>query len=288
MRQPSAHDPGRDQEDAGRETYALATEATDRRQWYFTLRTASTHASYLLPHLRSGLRLLDCGCGPGSITAGLARAVAPGLTVGLDLVPQQFVQVRALAAAQPTTALVGTVGNLYDLPFADASFDVVHAHNVLGWLREPLLAVAEMRRVLAPGGLVAVCGEDIATYDIAPSTPLLRQSWEIFQRVRQRTTGVPYSPRRYRRLLLDAGFVRAESYGLAPETYGTPERTRWYAAALVEVLSQASFVEATIGQGWVDQATHAAMLRAWRAWGECPDAFCGTLSCAAIGWASAG
>ena len=284
MGQSAACDRGRAPGTDERETYALATEASDRRQWYFTLRTAATHAGYLLPHLRTGMRLLDCGCGPGSITVGLARAVTPGLTVGLDLVPQQFVQVRRLAAEHHADNLVGSVGNLYGLPFGDATFDVAHAHNVLGWLRDPFKAVLEMWRVLKPGGIVAICGEDVSTYDITPATPVLRQSWELFQRVRALNNVEPFSARQFRGILLEAGFARAESYGLAPEMYGTPERTRWYAAAMVEVLSQPSFVETATSRSWLDHATHEAMLEAWRTWGERPDAFCGALSCATIGW----
>ena len=53
-------------------------------------RTAANEAGFLLPHLSAGMRLLDCGCGPGSITAGLAEAVAPGQAVGVDIEPNQY------------------------------------------------------------------------------------------------------------------------------------------------------------------------------------------------------
>src|SRR6187402_1236522 len=60
-------------------------------------RTATHDAAFLLPHLRPGMALLDVGCGPGSITVGLAEAVAPGSVTGVDLQAAQVEQSRALA-----------------------------------------------------------------------------------------------------------------------------------------------------------------------------------------------
>ena len=61
-------------------------------------RTAQVNAAFLLPHLKPGMRLLDCGCGPGSITVGLAQAVAPAETVGIDASPDAIEAARAHAA----------------------------------------------------------------------------------------------------------------------------------------------------------------------------------------------
>ena len=64
----------------------------------FAARTASREAAFFLPYLRSGTQVLDVGCGPGSITLGLAEAVAPGSVVGIDFQPAQIKQARASAA----------------------------------------------------------------------------------------------------------------------------------------------------------------------------------------------
>jgi hypothetical protein len=62
-------------------------------------RTAASMAGFFLPHLRPGMRVLDCGCGPGSITVGLAEHVAPGEVIGIDLDPTHIALAQRRAAA---------------------------------------------------------------------------------------------------------------------------------------------------------------------------------------------
>jgi ubiquinone/menaquinone biosynthesis C-methylase UbiE len=119
-------------------------------------RTAESHAGFLLPHLRPGMRLLDCGCGPGTITEGLAAAVAPGPTVGVDADPSE----AARAAGRGIPGATFTACDATALPFPDGAFDAVHARALLEHLRRPEDAVAEMRRVPAPGGVIGVATPD--------------------------------------------------------------------------------------------------------------------------------
>ena len=121
-----------------------------------TWRTAENSAGYLLPHLRPGQSLLDVGCGPGTITADLALLVAPGEVVGLDAAPAVLDQARAHAAGLGSGAanLRFEVGDLFSLAYADASFDVVHLHQVLQHLTDPVGALVSLRRVLAPDGVL--------------------------------------------------------------------------------------------------------------------------------------
>lgn len=80
---------------AGKEVYGLRDSLFQRRM---ARRSAERQAAFLLPHLRPGMRLLDCGCGPGSITIGLAKIVAPGAVVGVDIDPREVERARQLAA----------------------------------------------------------------------------------------------------------------------------------------------------------------------------------------------
>src|SRR5207237_6414427 len=135
-------------------------------------RTAEEAAAFLLPELRPGMRLLDVGCGPGSITRGLAERVAPGEVIGLDLSRETLEEARRDAAARGLGNLRYQEASVYTLPFADASFDVAYAHQVFQHLREREAALREMLRVVRPGGLVAVRDVDWGTVAYWP-----RDSW---------------------------------------------------------------------------------------------------------------
>ena len=120
-------------------------------------RGAEDSAAYLLGRLRAGMDLLDVGCGPATITADLAEHVAPGRVVGLDAAPGALEAARATLAERGLSGQVElTTGDVMALPFDDDSFDVVHAHQVLQHLGDPVGALTEMRRVARPGGIVAV------------------------------------------------------------------------------------------------------------------------------------
>ena len=136
-------------------------------------RRAADFADFLLPHVAPGQRLLDCGCGPGTITADLAAVVAPGLVVGLD---------RDLAALPPLPPFARCGADMYMLPFPDSSFDSAFAHAVLVHLRDPLAALRELRRVLRPGGLVAVRDCDWDRWFLTLSTARLEEGQALFLR----------------------------------------------------------------------------------------------------------
>ncbi len=134
-------------------------------------RTAANSAAYLLPRLRPGSDLLDVGCGPGTITADLARAVAPGRVVGIDAARRGGGRGPGRGRLPPARPVTFEVADLFALPFADDSFDVVHAHQVLQHVADPVAALVEMRRVCRPGGVVAARDADYPTFTFAPAEP---------------------------------------------------------------------------------------------------------------------
>ncbi len=249
----------------------------------YAKRTASQEAAFMLPHLRAGMHVLDAGCGPGSITLGLAAAVAPGEVVGIDMQLSRVEQARALAVQRGVSNARFEVANVYELPFPDGSFDAAFVNTVLQHLREPVRALAELRRVLRPGGIAGVCDQDFGAHLIAPDTPLLQQWSSLLERVRQHNGANSHIGRHHRRLLLEAGFVRAVA-GASIRSSGSLEETRQLA-----VYFKARFpgnARTALAEGWIDQATVDAIVAEIDAWAERPDAFQAATFCHALGWVS--
>jgi ubiquinone/menaquinone biosynthesis C-methylase UbiE len=281
----SQMDPGQTQPMQSRaeaEIYTYGYSQEHRR--FLGMRTAKGEAAFFLPYLRPGMRLLDCGCGVGSITVGLAEAVAAGEVVGVDREPGQIELARQRAQEQRVTNVRFEVGNVYALPFPDASFDAAFAHTVLEHLSDPLRALKEMRRVLKPGGIVGIKDPDYGTQLIEPSTPLIRDALALYRRVASVNGASPYYARHQRRLLQEAGFARSEGFA-AVICLGSLEATRQaYELAFKPWLTEPTFVHTALDHKFVDQATLAAMLLACQRWSELPDAYYTLTHCAAVGW----
>jgi ubiquinone/menaquinone biosynthesis C-methylase UbiE len=250
-------------------------------------RTAEHDAAFFLPYVRPGMRLLDCGCGPGSITLGLAARVAPAEVVALDLAQEQLDAAQALAAARGITNVRFQRGDIYALPFPAASFDAAFAHNVLEHLRDPLGALREMRRILRPGGVVAVRDDDWSAYLLEPRSPLVEQGIDLILRVVEHNGGNFRRARHYRRLLREAGFVGIDAYATAGGS-GTTEPVAHLAGAMVRQLRDPTFGAVVEAQGWADQATLSAIIAAIEAWAAAPNAYLAFMKPAATGSVGAG
>jgi ubiquinone/menaquinone biosynthesis C-methylase UbiE len=240
-------------------------------QW----RTVENSAAYLLAHLRPGLRVLDVGCGPGSITLGIAERVAPGEVIGVDGAP------AAIAAAETGAAEVFgssdrnvtfAVGDAYRLPYPDGSFDVVHAHQVLQHLAEPVAALAEWRRVCRPGGIVAVRDADYAAMCWWPPEPQLDRWLELYRRAARANHGEPDAGRRLLGWALAAGFAAGDVECTADTwCYATPEdRERW-ASTWAERTTSSSLAEQLEAAGLATAAERQAIADAWHEWAAADD-----------------
>ncbi len=152
-------------------------------------RTAENSAAYLLPHLEPGSTLLDVGCGPGTITVDLARRLSPGAVIGMDAAAVVIEQAAAEPYLPENVRFV--TGDAYDLQFPDGSFSIVHAHQVLQYLSDPVRALAEMRRVCAPGGVVAARDADYASIAIFPHEPLLDRWLKLYDTAARSNHGEP-------------------------------------------------------------------------------------------------
>jgi SAM-dependent methyltransferase len=234
-------------------------------------RSADSHAAFLLPHLEPGMALLDMGCGPGSITIGLAAAVAPGPTTGIDIDPE------------PVDGIEIVTGDVMAMPFPDASFDAIYVSAVLQHLPDPLGALREARRVARPGAVIGVVDADWDGELIYPYDEVLRRSMSLARRLRTGTS--PYVGRRLRDLLTAAGFDRAEASARVIH-HGTPEQTLGFGTFTGSLFRRPGVVERVVAEGWATEAELDQMSDAWADWGRHPGAFVARFWCEALGWVS--
>lgn len=243
-------------------------------------RTAARDAAFFTRHLRPGMRVLDVGCGPGTITLGLAQLVAPGGVTGIDIQPSLIEQARALALAHQQSNVRFEVADVYGLPFADGCFDAAFGHGVLMHLAEPMRALAQLRRVLRPGGVIGIRDPDFGAALYAPLTPLLQRWLELRVRVRQHNGGDPFLGRHHRRLLLDAGFVDVAA-GASVDSAGTPDTIQRHASFLKA--QWVGLARTAVAQAWMAPTQVEATLAEIDAWTQRPDAFAATTWCEAVG-----
>ena len=235
-------------------------------------RGAADSAAYLLAHLRAGMDLLDVGCGPASITADLAERVAPGRVVALDAAAGALEAARATLRERGLSEQVEvTSGDVMALPFEDASFDVVHAHQVLQHLADPVGALAEMRRITRPGGIVAVRDAVYSAMTWFPEPAGMEQWRSVYMATARANGGEPDAGSRLLSWARAAGFADA-SASASTWCYATPADRAWQSQTWAQ-RCLTSFGPRAVELGLADRADLEAMAQAWRQWGDSEDAW---------------
>ncbi|TIC79103.1 methyltransferase domain-containing protein [Nocardioides sp. GY 10127] len=243
----------------------------------YRVRTAENSAAYLLPHLRAGQDLLDVGSGPGTITAGLAARVAPGPGTGsvtaLEVAEEALAQTRAgleaagLGASGVEASLL--VGDVHALDLPDDSFDVVHAHQVLQHVADPVAALREMIRVCRPGGVVAVRDADYASFAWFPASPGLEEWARLYQQAARANGGEPDAGRR---LLSWARAAGATDVVATSSTWCYADdaaRELWGGSWAERITGSAIAVQ--LEASGTPRADLEAVAQAWRDWAASPD-----------------
>jgi SAM-dependent methyltransferase len=115
------------------------------------------------------LRWLEVGCGTGALTAAIAARARPAQLTGVDPSEGFLSTARERLASSATFR----VANAVDLPFLDATMDIVVSGLVLNFVPDPAQGLAEMRRIAVAGGTVAAY-----VWDYAEKMELIRYFWD--------------------------------------------------------------------------------------------------------------
>ncbi|MEU6534678.1 methyltransferase domain-containing protein [Streptomyces sp. NPDC047000] len=241
-----------------------------------TWRTAANSAAYLLGSLKPHMKILDIGCGPGTITADLAALVPEGRVTGVDRAPGVLEKARAVAAERGLENVDLAVADVHALDFPDDTFCVVHAHQVLQHVGDPVQALREMLRVTRPGGFVAVRDSDYAAMTWYPEVPGMDEWLDLYRRVARANGGEPDAGRRLKSWALAAGFTDITATS-STWTFSTGEEREWWSGLWAERTVASSYAERATEAGHTTPERLAAIAEAWQEWGKRPDGWFGVL-----------
>ena len=232
-------------------------------------RTVENSAAYLAPRLEPGMSLLDVGCGPGNLTVDLARLVAPGRVVGIDNVGS-IVQRAIRDAPKDVGNVEFTAGDVYEMGFDDDTFDIVHAHQVLQHVSDPVAALSEMRRVCIPGGIVAARDADYAAMAWHPAEDRLEQWLVLYETVARANSGEPDAGRHLTRWVSAAGIADVE-----PSTsvwrFATPSDRSWWGNLWADRVRDSAFADQAIERGLASRSDLEEIAKGWLEWATNPD-----------------
>jgi SAM-dependent methyltransferase len=245
-------------------------------------RTAAANAGFLLPSLKSGMSVLDIGCGPGSITVGLAEAVAPGETVGVDIEPSQIDLARDRVAKMGLNNCRFEVASVFTLPFPDDTFDVVFGHTILMQFHEIDPVLDEVKRVLKPGGLAAFREIDFGASLFGPADAAMNKVFSTLRRSVLENEGYPDIGRDLPALFAGAGLNILSARPIYMHAPTVEARTGMY-RAMTGLWEQADFVKEAIQLGWLTEEERASVTRQLELEAKEPGGISGTTYVEVIG-----
>lgn len=209
---------------------------------FMAARDLDSHGFFLAPLLQPGFDVLDLGCGPATISSGIAEVVFPGRVTAVDTSAAQLQHARRLAEGREIVNIDFVAASAYELPFKDHSFDVVFAHALLEHLGSPVDAIRELQRVTRPGGFAVVCSPDWDEFKISPSSPEVEEAISAYRELQEANGGNTHAGAYLRIWLQQAGFTPlvheewqeeyedpsaiGEYLALQLETAGQPEHAR--------------------------------------------------------------
>ena len=232
-------------------------------------RTAENSAGYLLPWLERGAAMLDVGCGPGTITADLAIRLSPGRVVGID--PSASVIADAIANSGRAANLEFRVGDIYALEGSER-FDIVHAHQVLQHIADPVAALRAMRGACRPGGIVAARDADYEAMTWYPADPMLDSWLDLYRAVARSNRAEPDAGRRLLAWAHEAGFTDVTA-SASVWCFATEADRAWWGGSWAERVTTSALAEQALGRGLATQDDLDAMGDAFRRWAAHPDAW---------------
>ena len=219
--------------------------------------------------------LLDVGSGPATITADLAERIAPGRVTALEISLEALETSRAELRRRGVAAEL-VVGDVHNLPLPNNSFDVVHAHQVLQHLADPVRALREMQRVCRPGGVIAVRDGDYTGFTWWPRLPELDRWLELYRQAARANGGEPDAGRRLLGWAQDADFIDITATS-STWCFATAEDRAFWGEMWADRITDSALAKQLLTSGMATKDELHALAQGWRQWASAPDGWLSVL-----------
>jgi SAM-dependent methyltransferase len=233
-------------------------------------RTVENSANYLLPRLKPGLSLLDIGAGPGSITRDFAAYLSPGPVTGIDVSEDIVAKATSQAHSAQVRNLSFEHEDAYALSYADNTFDIVHAHQVLQHAEKPVAMLEEMRRVAVSGGTVAAREVDYGGVLLTPELPGLSEWLPLYLEVHRGINGEPCAGRWLKQWARTAGLHDLSCSASVWLIERDEDRASWGTMWAQRVL-ESDFARHALDLGLADSAKLKRISDGWLRWVDSAD-----------------
>jgi len=215
--------------------------------------------------------VLDVGCGPGTITADLARFVGEGSVVGVDAAAAIIDRAREMHPPQEHPGVSFELGDVYSLQFPEETFDVVFAHQVLQHLSDPGAALREMARVVRADGLIAVREADFRAFAWSPDDRVLDEWLATYFLVTRRNHASADAGRRLKGWALAAGLTDVEASS-SNWTFSSEEDRLWWGGLWADRVVESDFARQALDEGLASSDDLRRYADAFRRWAASPEA----------------
>ena len=248
-----------------------------------SIRRASDSASFVLPRLKSPIRLLDFGCGPGTITIDLAEHLLPnGSVVGIDNSSTVIDQARVRLDQKGTQNISFEVRSIYETGYGAKTFDAVYAHQVLQHLSEPVMALSEAKRVLKPRGICAVREVDWGASALWPPDERLLAFLDVYSRVAACNGGNASAGRQLKEWFMQAEFSDLE-VTTSNWSFSDQNGLKWWGEQWSERILHSELGKRAIDYGIATDHDLEEISQGWLDWVNTPGAFFAFIQVEVIG-----
>ena len=199
------------------------------------------------------------------MTADFSGRLRPGRVCGIDA-SGDIID----AAGRDYPGVEFAIGDVYHLAFDDSSWDVVHAHQLLQHLSNPIAALKEMCRVVRSGGIVAARDSDYATFTWHPHDDRLTRWLSLYQEIARANGGEPNAGRHLLSWGLEAGFNRVQP-SASSWCFATPDERAWWGGLWADRIVSSAIAQQALREHRANADELASIADAWRAWAAAPD-----------------